>query len=320
MNLRDNSIFVAGHRGLVGSALLRALIARGATRIVTRSRAQLDLENQVGVFSLFERERPEVVFLAAAKVGGIMANRTYPADFIRSNLAIQNNVIEAAHRYGTKKLLFLGSSCVYPKKAAQPITEDQLLSGPLEPTNSAYAVAKIAGIEMCRAYNFQFGSDFIVAMPTNLYGPGDNFDLDSSHVLPGLIRRFHEARVSGLANVTLWGSGSPRREFLHVDDLAEACLLLIERHSGDDLVNVGYGEDVEIRAVAEMIGRVVGYDGHVEWDTSKPDGTPRKLLDVTRMQAYGWRPRIPLDEGIRATYTWYLEHSPFAAATKASGP
>ena len=307
MNLREHSIFVAGHCGLVGSALLRALTARGATRLIARTRAQLDLENQAGVFALFEDERPELVILAAAKVGGIVANNTFPADFIRSNLAIQNNVIEAAYRYGTKKLLFLGSSCVYPKNATQPITEDELLSGPLEPTNSAYAVAKIAGIEMCRAYNRQFGTDFIAVMPTNLYGPGDNFDLNSGHVLPALIRRFHEARTNGLAKVTLWGSGAPRREFLHVDDMADACLMLLERHSGNDLVNVGCGEDVTIRELAELVRRVVGYDGAMEWDTSKPDGTPRKLLDSSRLLRYGWHARIRLEDGVRATYKWYVE-------------
>jgi GDP-L-fucose synthase len=274
---------------------------------VARTRAQLDLENQAGVFALFEEERPELVILAAAKVGGIVANNTYPADFIRSNLAIQNNVIEAAYRYGTKKLLFLGSSCVYPKNATQPIAEDELLSGPLEPTNSAYAVAKIAGIEMCRACNRQFGTDFIAVMPTNLYGPGDNFDLNSSHVLPALIRRFHEARTNGMASVTLWGSGAPRREFLHVDDMADACLMLLERHSGNELVNVGCGEDVTIRELAELVRRVVGYNGGIEWDTSKPDGTPRKLLDRTRLLRYGWHPRIQLEDGVRATYKWYVE-------------
>jgi GDP-L-fucose synthase len=299
-------VFIAGHRGLVGSALVRAFGSRPTTELIVRTRSQLDLEDQAGVFRLIMDERPDVVIMAAAKVGGIVANNTYPAEFIRSNLAIQCNVIEAARQSGVRRLVFLGSSCVYPRNAKQPITEDELLTGPLEPTNSAYAIAKIAGIEMCRAYNRQYGTDYISVMPTNLYGPGDNFDLENSHVLPAMLRRFHEAKASGIGEVVLWGSGSPRREFLHVDDMASACLELMDQHHGNELVNIGCGEDVSIRELAELVANVVGYRGELRWDTSRPDGTPRKLLDVTRLFAYGWRPSIALREGVEQTYRWFL--------------
>ncbi len=304
----SGKVFVAGHRGLVGSAIARAIAPNKHATVVTRSREQLDLEDQRGVFECFDAERPDVVILAAAKVGGIVANSTYPAEFIRSNLAIQSNVLEAARRVSVKTLLFLGSSCVYPKFANQPIGEDQLLTGPLEPTNSAYAVAKIAGIEMCRAYNQQYGTNFISVMPTNLYGPGDNFDLQNSHVLPALIRRMHEAKERGATSVTLWGSGAPRREFLHVDDMAEACLVVLEQHTGSDLVNIGCGQDVSIRELAEKVRAAVGFAGEIRWDTAKPDGTPRKLLDVRKLFGFGWRPRVSLDDGIADTYRWYLEN------------
>lgn len=301
-------VFLAGHRGLVGSAIARALGRKSAPPLIVRERAELDLENQKDVFELLSRERPTSVVLAAAKVGGILANDRFPAEFIRSNLAIQSNVIDGAFKYGVRNLLFLGSSCVYPKFATQPISENQLLTGPLESTNSAYAVAKIAGIEMCRAYNRQYGTNYISVMPTNLYGPGDNFDLQNSHVLPALIRRFHEAKLRGDASVTLWGSGAPRREFLHVDDMAEASLVVMDKHKGSELVNIGCGEDVTIREMAELVRDVVGYPGRIDWDVSKPDGTPRKLLDVSRLFAYGWRPRIALAEGVASTYEWYLEN------------
>ncbi len=303
MNAR---IFIAGHAGLVGSAIARALKARGGSELVTANRSELDLEDQRGVFAFFERHRPDAVFLAAAKVGGIGANMRYPADFIRSNLSIQCNVIEAAFRTGVKKLLFLGSSCIYPKLARQPITEDQLLAGPLEPTNAAYAIAKIAGMEMCRAYNEQHGTKFVSVVPTNLYGPNDSFDPENSHVLPALIRKFDAAKEQRHESVTLWGSGLPRREFLHVDDMAGACLLLMDRYEGSEPVNIGCGEDLTIRELAAMVQRAVGYDGRIEWDTSRPDGTPRKLLDVSRLRALGWHPRISLTDGIASTYAWYL--------------
>jgi GDP-L-fucose synthase len=299
-------IFVAGHRGLVGSAILRRLASRGYTCLVTRTRQELDLSDAEAVRRFFDQECPEYVFLAAAKVGGILANNTYPADFIRENLVLQTNVIDSAYHAGVTKLQFLGSSCIYPKLAPQPIREDSLLTGPLEPTNDAYAIAKIAGIKMCEAYWRQYGFRSQGLMPTNLYGPGDNFDLQSSHVLPALIRRFHEAKAAGAAEVTLWGSGSPRREFLHVDDLADAAVHLMETYDGTEIVNVGTGEDVTIRELAELVRRVVGFDGRIAWDTSKPDGTPRKLLDVTRLKSLGWSARIPLEEGIRCTYDWYL--------------
>lgn len=298
-------IFVAGHGGLVGSALVRRLQREPCMDLVLRSRRDLDLTNQAAVDSFFADERPEQVYLAAAKVGGILANDTLPAEFIRENLAIQCNVIDAAFRHGTNKLLFLGSSCIYPKHAPQPMTEDSLLTGPLEPTNEWYAIAKIAGMKMCQAYRKQYGFDAICAMPTNLYGPGDNFDLQSSHVLPALIRKFSEAVASGSAEVEIWGTGSPRREFLHVDDLADACVFLMKQYSQSEPVNIGWGLDVSIRELAEIIARTVGFRGNLRFNTSKPDGTPRKLLDTRRLTLAGWKPRIPLESGIRDTIDWY---------------
>jgi GDP-L-fucose synthase len=297
-------VFVAGPRGLVGSALVRRL-SREPVELVTRSRQELDLENPLAVLRFFARERPQQVYLAAAKVGGIMANATYPADFIRNNLLVTINVLEAARDAGVEKLLYLGSSCIYPRLAPQPITEEALLTGPLEPTNEPYAIAKIAGITMCRSYNRQFGTNFISVMPTNLYGPGDNFDLETSHVLPALIRRFHEAKEAGAPSVTIWGTGTPRREFLHVDDLADACVHLMGVHDGNDLVNVGCGEDVAIGDLARLVAEIVGYPGEIAFDRSKPDGTPRKLLDVRRLAALGWRAKIPLRDGIAETYRWF---------------
>lgn len=299
-------VYVAGHRGLVGSALVRRL-EREPVEIITKPRHELDLENPIAVLRFFARERPDHVYLAAAKVGGILANSMYPADFIRNNLLVTLNVLEASRDSGVKKLLFLGSSCIYPKLAAQPITEDALLTGPLEPTNEPYAVAKIAGIQMCRSYNRQFGTNFVSVMPTNLYGTGDNFDLNTSHVLPALIRKFHEAKLSGASAVTIWGTGAPRREFLHVDDLADACVHVMAHHDGDELVNIGCGEDITIADVARMVGDVVGFSGALEFDTSKPDGTPRKLLDVSRLSKLGWRAQIPLRDGIEQTYRWFKE-------------
>ncbi len=305
---KESKIFVAGHRGLVGSAILRKLQAEGYTNLVTRTRAELDLRDQAAVNRFFEEERPEYVFLAAAKVGGILANSTYPADFIRDNLQIQTNVIDAAYRTGVKKLLFLGSSCIYPKYAPQPMKEEYLLTGPLEPTNEWYAVAKIAGIKMAQAYRRQYGFNAISLMPTNLYGPGDNFDLETSHVIPALIRKFHEAKVEGKPHVVVWGTGKPRREFLHVDDLADAALFLMKNNDNEEIINVGVGEDVSIRELAELIQDVVGFKGEIVFDTTKPDGTPRKLLDVSRLQALGWKARIPLREGLASTYRWYVEN------------
>ncbi len=300
-------IYVAGHTGMVGSAILRRLRAEGFQTLLTRDRAALDLREQAAVRAFFAAERPEYVFVAAAKVGGIRANDTFGADFIHDNLLIAANVVAAAHETGVKKLLFLGSSCIYPKFAPQPMREESFLDGKLEPTNEPYAVAKIAGITMCRAYRRQYGDDFISAMPTNLYGPWDNFDLENSHVLPALMRRFHEAKLAGLPEVTLWGTGSPRREFLHVDDLADACVRLMEHYSGDLCLNVGTGEDLTIAEAAEAVRRVVGYQGAVRWDSSKPDGAPRKLLDVTRLHELGWRHRIGLEEGLRSLYEAFLD-------------
>lgn len=300
-------IFVAGHRGLVGSALVRRLQADGHVSLLLRSRDELDLRNQVAVEHFFAAERPEFVLLAAGKVGGIHANDTFPADFIRDNLLIQANVIDAAYRHGASKLLFLGSSCIYPKHAPQPMPESSLLTGPLEPTNEWYAIAKIAGVKMCQAYRRQYGFNAIAVMPTNLYGPGDNFDLQNSHVLPALIRKFHEAKLRGESEVVVWGSGTPRREFMHADDLAAACVFLMERYDSEELVNIGWGEDVSIAELARVIGDITGYSGRLRFDTSKPDGTPRKLLDTTRLRALGWAPKIPLREGIAATYRWLRE-------------
>lgn len=306
--LRDSKIFVAGHRGLVGSAILRRLRAEGHEQIVTSTRAELDLRDQAQVRAFFREVRPEFIFLAAAKVGGILANSRYPADFIRDNLLVQTNVIDAAYRNGCKKLLFLGSSCIYPKHAPQPIKEEYLLTGPLETSNHAYAVAKIAGIEMVKSYRRQYGWSGVCLQPTNLYGPGDNFDLESSHVLPALMRKLHEGKVSGVDQVTVWGSGMPRREFLHVDDLAEAALFAMNHYDDDEILNVGVGTECTIRELAELLSRTVGYRGHLHFDTTKPDGTPRKLLDVSRINAAGWRARISLEEGARSTYDWYLEN------------
>ena len=302
-------IFVAGHRGLVGSAIVRALQQRGHSALVLRTHAELDLTSQADVRRFFEAERPEAVIMAAARVGGIHANNSRPALFIRDNLLIQDNVIDAAYRSGVGKFVFLGSSCIYPKLSPQPIKEDYLLTGPLEPTNEWYAIAKIAGVKMCQAYRREFGFNAISLMPTNLYGPGDNFDLQNSHVLPALIRRFHEAKLRGDESVTLWGTGTPRREFLHVDDLADAVLHLLQSYDAEPIVNIGWGEDVTIRELAEMVMSVIGYSGRIVFDAGKPDGTPRKLLDVSRLTGLGWRAKIPLKPGIERTYAWFKEHS-----------
>jgi GDP-L-fucose synthase len=293
----------------VGSAVVRALTARGHTQLVLRTRDELDLTNQAEVSRFFAAERPEVVILAAARVGGIHANQSRPALFIRDNLLIQDNVIDSAHRSGVGKFVFLGSSCIYPKLAPQPIKEEYMLSGPLEPTNEPYAIAKIAGVKMCQAYRREFGFNAICLMPTNLYGPGDNFDLQDSHVVPSLIRRFHEAKGRGDDRVTVWGTGSPRREFLHVDDLADAILYLAQTYDAEALVNVGWGQDVTIRDLAELVASVVGFEGRISFDPAKPDGTPRKLLDVSRLTQLGWQPRIPLKEGIDRTYAWFRDHA-----------
>jgi GDP-L-fucose synthase len=299
-------VFVAGERGLVGSGFVRALRARGFGRIVSAPRTALDLRDAAAVDRFFAAERPAYVFLAAAKVGGIVANDTYPADFIRDNLEIQTHVIDAAHRHGTQKLCFLGSSCIYPRLAPQPLQESSLLTGPLEPTNQWYAVAKLAGIKMCQAYHKQYGFNAISVMPTNLYGPGDNFDLETSHVLPALLRKFHTAKERGEPAVTVWGSGTPRREFLYVDDLADAVCFLMERYDSPEIINVGCGEDVTIAELAELVREIVGFRGRLVFDRSKPDGTPRKLLDVGRLSALGWRARTRLADGVAATYAWYL--------------
>lgn len=298
-------IYVAGHRGLVGSAIVRKLRAEGYERLLLRTSSDLDLRNQAAVAEFFQNERPDYVFLAAAKVGGIVANNKYPAEFIYDNLMIQCNVIHHAWLTGVRKLLFLGSTCIYPKMAPQPIREEYLLTGPLEPTNEPYAIAKIAGITMCRSYNRQHGTRFIAAMPTNLYGPNDNFDLETSHVLAALIRKFHEAKVAGAPTVTLWGTGSPYREFVHVDDVADASFFLMERYEGTDPVNIGSGEELTIKELAGKIKEIVGFHGEVIFDATKPDGTPRKLSDVSRINALGWRRKINLDEGLHATCEWY---------------
>src|SRR5436305_1631790 len=302
---KTDKIFVAGHRGMVGSAVMRRLQADGFKNLLIRDRSQLDLMDDSPVLKFFLEERPVIVILAAAKVGGIQANNDYPVEFLLDNLRIQNNVIRSAYQTGVRKLVFLGSSCIYPKFAPQPIPETALLSGPLEPTNEAYAIAKIAGIKLCQAYCREYGANFISAMPTNLYGPNDNFDLETSHVLAALIRKAHEARMRNDQRLIVWGTGKPRREFLHVDDLASACLLLLEKYDSPDIVNVGYGEDISIRELAELICEVLGFDGELAWDTSKPDGTPRKLLDVSKLRALGWKPAISLRDGIARTYQWF---------------
>jgi len=303
----DDSIFVAGHRGMVGSAVVRRLSEAGCGKILTRSRAELDLLDRPAVRAFFDQERPSVVVDAAAKVGGIVANNEQPVEFLLQNVAIQNNLIEAAADFETRKLLFLGSSCIYPKMAPQPIRADALLTGPLEVTNEAYAIAKIAGIKLCQAYAREYGKTFISAMPTNLYGPNDNFDLHSSHVLPALIRKAHEAKERGEDKLVVWGTGTPRREFLHVNDLADACLFLLERYDSPEIINVGCGEDVTIRELAEMVCQVVGFEGNLVFDAKKPDGTPRKLLDVSLLFGMGWRPKIGLRDGIRDAYQWFID-------------
>jgi GDP-L-fucose synthase len=309
----QDAIFVAGHRGMVGSALVRALRAAGFGNLLLRTRAQLDLTRQADVEQFFAAHKPAYVFLAAARVGGILANDSHPAEFLRDNLAIQTNIIDAAYRNGATKLLFLGSSCVYPRLAPQPITEDSLLSGPLESTNQWYAIAKIAGIKMCEAYRRQYGFSAITAMPSNLYGPEDNFDLASSHVLPALLRKFHEAAQNGDPTVDVWGTGTPRREFLHVDDLADACLFLMQEYDAAGWTNVGTGTDLTIAELAQAVARIVGFRGSIRFDTSKPDGTPRKVLDISRLRALGWQPRMDLETGLRSTYEWYKTHRTQAA-------
>ena len=309
---KNDKIFIAGHRGLAGSAITRNLQAKGFTNLIQRDRRQLDLSNEPAVTAFFEEEKPDMVVLAAARVGGIKANADFPVEFLLDNLRIQNNVISAAHASDVRKLLFLGSSCIYPKHAPQPIHEDSLLTGPLEPTNEAYAIAKISGLKLCQFYRQQYGAFFHSAMPTNLYGPGDNYHPQNSHVLPALIRRFHEAKERKLSDVTAWGTGSPRREFLHVDDLADACAFLMRAENPPDWINVGTGSDVTIRELTELVASVVGFSGRILWDASKPDGTPRKLLDVSKLAGLGWRAKIGLREGITATYADFLQ-------TKAAG-
>ena len=308
MITRTGRVFVAGHGGLVGSAVMRRLAAAGFSDVVTATRAELDLRDQAAVTAWFEQVRPEYVFLVAGTVGGILANSTRPAEFIYDNMMIHGTVVHAAHLTGTRKLLYLGSSCIYPRNASQPITEEELLTGPLEPTNEWYAIAKIAGIKLCQAYRRQYGSDFISAMPTNLYGPNDNFDLTSSHVLPALIRKFHDAKVEGREAVEIWGTGTPMREFLHVDDLADACLHLMDHYSDDSHINVGTGIDITIRDLAAQIRDVVYPGSDLVFDTSKPDGTPRKVLNTSRLTATGWTPTITLADGIDSTYQWFLEN------------
>jgi GDP-L-fucose synthase len=307
----NSKIYIAGHRGMVGSAIKRKLESQGYTNIIFRTHSELDLTDQRHVNAFFESEKPVYVFLAAAKVGGILANSTYPAQFIYENLMIEANIINAAYNHGVKKLLFLGSSCIYPKLAPQPMKEDYLLTGELEETNEAYAIAKIAGIRLCKHYNQQYGTNFMSVMPTNLYGPNDNFDLETSHVMPALIRKFHDANVKNEADVVVWGTGSPRREFLHVDEMADACVYLMENYNYPDIgefVNIGTGKDLSIKELAEMIKDIVGYRGNIIYDDTKPDGTPRKLLDVNRLHGLGWQEKIPLREGIEQTYRWYLDN------------
>jgi GDP-L-fucose synthase len=304
---KESKIYVAGHRGMVGSAIVRKLTSLGYTNLLTRTSAELDLRNQQQVADFFDVEKPEFVFLAAAKVGGIVANSTYRADFLYENLAIQNNIIHGSYLNKVKKLMFLGSSCIYPKLAPQPLKESYLLSGYLEPTNEPYAIAKIAGIKMCEAYRAQYGCNFISVMPTNLYGTNDNYDLLNSHVLPAMIRKFHEAKDKGASEMTLWGTGSPMREFLHADDLAEACLFLMENYNESELVNIGTGEDVTIKNLAALVKQIVGFKGEIIWDTSKPDGTPRKLMDVSKLHGLGWHHKIALEDGIKLAYQDFLK-------------
>src|SRR5213596_2848270 len=305
---KSDKIFVAGHGGMVGSALVRRLEAEGFNNLLKPDRSQLDLMDDSPVLKFFLEERPVIVILAAAKVGGIKANNDYPVEFLLDNLRVQNNVIRSAYQTGVRKLVFLGSSCIYPKFAPQPIPETALLSGPLEPTNEAYAIAKIAGIKLCQAYCREYGANFISVMPTNLYGPNDNFDLETSHVLAALLRKAHDAKSRNARELVVWGSGTPRREFLHVDDLASACLFLLEKYDSPEIINVGCGEDISIRELAELICDVVGFDGELAWDATKPDGTPRKLLDITKLRALDWKPAIPLREGIAQTYGWFLKN------------
>ncbi|WP_368244259.1 GDP-L-fucose synthase family protein [Clostridium tertium] len=305
---KDSKIYVAGHRGLVGSAIVRELNKKGYINIIGKTHKELDLMDALAVENFFKDEKPEYVFLAAAKVGGIYANSTYPADFIYENLQIQNNVIGNAYKYGVKKLMFLGSSCIYPKMCPQPIKEEYLLSGYLEETNEAYALAKISGLKMCQYFNKQYGTNFISVMPTNLYGPYDNFHPEHSHVMPALIRRFHEAKVNGAKEVVVWGSGKPLREFLYSEDMADACIYLMENYEGNDFFNIGTGKEITIKGLAELIKEVVGYGGEIVWDSSKPDGTPRKLLDVSRLESQGWKYKMELKDGVKEAYEWYLEN------------
>ena len=302
---KSDKIFVAGHLGMLGSAMMRRLQAEGFSDIVTRDRSELDLADESAVAKFLATERPAIVIVAAARVGGIKANNDFPVEFLLENLGIQNNVIRSAYESGVRKLLFVGSACIYPKFAPQPIPETSLLDGPLEPTNEAYAIAKIAGIKLCQAYSREYGANFISAMPTNLYGPNDNFDLETSHVLPALMRKAHEAKVRKDQKLIVWGTGKPRREFLHVDDLASACVLILEKYDSPEIINLGCGEDISIRELAELICDVVGFEGELAWDTTKPDGTPRRLLDVTKLRALGWKPAIPLRDGIARTYEWF---------------
>ncbi|QTC40411.1 GDP-L-fucose synthase [Bacillus sp. V3] len=303
-----SKIYIAGHRGLVGSAILRKLQSEGYTNLLYRTSKELDLRDKGQVDQFFKQEKPEFIFLAAAKVGGIVANNEYPADFIRDNLLIQTNVIDAAYRNGAEKLLFLGSTCIYPKMAPQPLKEEYLLTGELEPTNEPYAIAKIAGIKMCESYNRQYGTKYISAMPTNLYGENDNFDLQTSHVLPALLRKFHEAKEANAPFVEMWGTGTPRREFLYSDDLADACLFLMNNYEGNEIVNIGVGEDITIKELGEKIKEVVGYEGDIQFDTTKPDGTPRKLVDVEKIHSLGWKASTPLETGLQKAYKWFLDN------------
>jgi GDP-L-fucose synthase len=305
---KSEKIFIAGHRGMVGSALTRAFETSGLTNLIKRDRNELDLGDSAAVTKFFAKEKPDIVIFAAAKVGGIKANNDQPVEFLLENLSVQNNVIAAAHENGARKLLFLGSSCIYPKHARQPIPESALLSGPLEPTNEAYAIAKIAGVKLCQAFSREYGANFISAMPTNLYGPNDNFDLETSHVLAALLRKAYEAKKSGARELVVWGTGTPRREFLHVDDCVSACLFLLEKYDSPEIINVGFGEDISIRELAELVCDVVGFDGELSWDKAKPDGTPRKLLDVSKLRALGWTPTIKLRDGIAQTYDWFLKN------------